>query len=604
MTPPAPGPPLRRGSPVVPVLLALVALTGCAQGLPTRGDVRTVRPVAADEQRYDAQLRRIPAAPQPGQSPEEVVQGFLAAGAELDVAQLFLAPGATWQSDQDAVVFDAAPKVAVVQTPPGADRAEATANLEPVLFLAPDGASRPATAADRAVSLSLGLRRESSTGQWRITSAPPVLPLRARDLPQARRRGTLAWVSPDGKRLLRDSVLLPAAGRDELLADALSRLLAGPGPRLRAAGVGSALPVGTRPLQLRQGTATEVVVDLDDAARRLRPEDVALARAQVAATLLSVQGVARVRILVEGQPLRPPGVNDAGVVTAADVAAVEAAGSGPGTQEPYVVGADAHVLPLRPEAAAAPLTAVAGLAISGGGRTTATLRRSPDGRSTPQVAATAAGTPVALAGPGGWSSVSWSPDGALWLVRDGRVLLRRAQASPQPVQVRERPAPLTTAARPGSAPAPPLLRSLVVARDGVHAVGVTQGRQLVVGLLSSTDSLLTDLHAVAPRLRGVTVAAVDSAAGESAVAAGTAPGHGGAPAAVHRVALVAPDPGSELDGDLALLPAPCPGAVVPESLGATDGQPLLAGCPDGRVKRLVTGSWSDAGGGRFPAWSG
>lgn len=566
-------------------LLAPLALVACG-GLPTRQEIRTVRVVTADEPRADVDLRRIPALPEQGQTPEAVVRGFLAAGAELDVARQFLTPDNRWDPEAGAAVFDGTPTVTTDPAAlPDATSVTVSVGLDVVLRIARDGSTRPdATSGE---PFSLVLVRPSERDQWRISSVPDVLPLRGRDLAQARRPGTLTWLAPGGRTLLADPVLLPSR-RDALLATAVDRLLAGPSARLAEVGVASALPTGTSAVRVVQ-SGDEVLVDLAAVARATPPAQKALARAQVAGTLLSLPGVAAVRVLVDGQPFLPPGVRDDAPLTSADVAAVAAAG-GPGGTPPaaYVVGAGGHVEPLgsREEPVAAGGTVA--LAVAGDGQRTATLRRGADGAVTLQVAQTPGATGVQVGGVGGWSSVSWARDGGLWLVRDGRPMLRREGQEPQPVDA-------------GGA----LLRSLLVAPDGVHAVAVSSAGGLMAGLVSSSPPRLTDLHPVARRLRQVSRVAFDPAGPGVVLATGRvqAPGDESA-TAVWRVSVGVPDPTTDdLDGRPVQLPPPCARAAV-ESLGGGPGQQSLAGCPDGTVRRLSSGDvWEPAGGGRLPTWS-
>lgn len=641
---------------LVAVLVAGMGGTaaGCG-GLPTRSDVRVVRTVAADEPRADVELRRIPAEPLAGQTPVEVVEGFLRAGADLAVARLFLAQGSTPLDGEDAVVFDDPPTAMEIGPSPRTNDTTVIASVDPVLLITAEGAPRAVQPKrSGALRLSITLHRDASNGQWRITSRPPVLPLRARDLPQARRAVSVAWRSADRVRLVREPLLLPVSG-DDVLSVTMKALLAGPTPRLRAAGLATALPEGTL-TSLVTRVDDEVVVDLQLQGRRIPPEDAATARAQVAATLLSLPGVDRVRVRVDGTPLVPTGVRDDGSVTAADVAAFDAAAAGGAARpEPYVVGAGERVLPLSaetrplspptttslpptssptaapagrrppgglpsagpPAAGTAPVGAVTALAIGPGARPTVTLRGSGD-TVIVQLAPTPDGVPVALDQPGPWTSAGWSRDGSLWLVRGGQVLVRRLGGGLAQVTVQARPAVLGYGGSvPGAAPDAPALRTLTVAADGVHAVGLSTTGTLVAGLVSADASLLTDLHPVLPSVTGITALALADDGGTTALIA-----HADG---VVRVGIAASDPG-DLRAVATDLPTACPprgtGAATPspapsptlsagagaggggvQVLAATPGEQPLVGCADGRVRRLSGGTWELAGGGRLPTWS-
>lgn len=570
-------------------VLAGLLLTSCG-GLPTPDDVRVVRPVTADERRADVELRRIPAAPQVGQTAEEVVQGFLAAGADLEVARRYLAVGTAWQPLR-ALVFEDAPAVVVAATDAAAVSTSATVRLDPVLEIAEDGASRPVIVAP--APLTLSLVRSAATGEWRISALPDVLPLRARDLAQTRRAATLAWLTPGRRGLFRDPVLLPGS-RDQLLSAAVTQLLAGPSSRLVAAGVTTALPPGTRANRVTP-VGDGVEVDLDPTAQAADPSQTALARAQLAATLLSLPGVNRVRVLVEGQPLLPPGVRDDGVLTAADVAAVLATTGGGEAAPEALVAAGGRVQPLQGGSPPAPPTPLTALAVGADGQATASLLRLPGGLVAPQVAPSRRDTPVTVGEPGAWTSLAWSPDGALWLVRGGQVLLRPRDGGAL--------RPVTGVRLEGM---PVAMGRLLVAPDGVHLVGVTGDGRLVAGLAVSAAAAVTDLHEVAPGLRGVELLALATQEGRVVATGRLGTARPDSRPRVWRVDVAAPDPsasGDDLTGALFALSAPCPVGTT-ASLGGRPGQPTLAGCADGTVRRLTGTTWEAAGGGRLPTWSG
>jgi len=576
------------------VTLLAAALTGCGS-LPTPNGVRDVRAVAQDEPRDDVDLRRIPAGPQRGQSPQEVVQAFLAAGADAEVARQFLTPGNPWDPARRVVVFRGTPVVPDVPSTSPSPVAVAV-ELAPLLTVREDGSTVPGGPD----SMGLQLVRLPA-GEWRISQVPDGLPLREADLATTLRRVVLTWLAADRRSIVREPVLL-AAGRNDLLDATVAALGKGPSDRLRAAGVTSALPPGAGFLRVvaRGGGVT---VDLDPGAVTGSRADVAVLRAQLAATLLSLPGVTSVRVQVQGQPLLSAGATVDAPLTAADVAAFDRDVPGPALTAYVAEGAGVHRLRGGPAAAATDLTA---LAVAPDGQRVALLRRVPGGVR-PEIAedpALADAKP--LAPPGPWTSVSWGRDASLWLVRDGRVSVRLRAGGPVDV-----PSP----------PGTPRLRYLRVAPDGVHAVGVAVDGSLVTALVDPGGSapVLTDVHPVVPALSGVTaVAYVDGGtggaralvAGTVAMPAGPDAGDRDLPTArsvrrtgLFRVLLDAPDPlaGDDLSGRVDPVAAACRGPVAADSLSARPGVPALAGCPDGQVYRL-DGEWVPAGGGRFPAW--
>ncbi len=91
------------------VALAAALLTGCSS-LPTSGPVRAGRDLQAD--RDDVGVRVIGQPPVPGSRPQDIVRGFLQAGADFvndhAVARLYLAPAARerWKPSTGTAVYD------------------------------------------------------------------------------------------------------------------------------------------------------------------------------------------------------------------------------------------------------------------------------------------------------------------------------------------------------------------------------------------------------------------------------------------------------------------------------------------------------------------
>ena len=575
------------------VLAAASVLTGCG-GLPTPAGVRSVRTVAPNEPRDEPVFRRIPAGPQSGQSPAEVAAAFLRAGAAPDVAKQFLAPGSSWDPETlPTVVFTGTlplPRAAPVAGAPG--RQLARVAVDALLDIATDGSTSPALRSPRPV-VELALIRDSA-GDWRVAVPPDVLLVRDTDLQQARRRVVLGWLGPD-EHLVRDSVLLPVPD-DDLPSAVVGALLQGPPRRLTQVGVTTRIPPLTKAVRvaLEGGTLS---VDLDATALSIPPSATALVRAQIAATLQSLPNVGSVVLRVQGQPLLLPGRAGDTPVTVTDAAAYDPGVPAPGLA-PLALGAKGSLGPIDPAGRApagrappgrAPGGTLEGLAVDADGRRTARLQTTAGGVDPQLLQTPDATSPSELAGPGPWTSVAFGRDSSLWLVRGGQVLERPRDGTLQPVRT------------------PVALRRLVIAPDGVHAVGITADSGLVagvVGLPQPGRPAVLALRPVAPAVRDAVDVAFDSSDGDVVVlrdgADGDAPGRGTGSAAL--VSVDAPDPdGGDLVGDVRALPVPCPRAQAAAVTGRPREAPLV-GCPDGTVRRLEGQTWAPVGVGRFPTW--
>lgn len=92
----------RRG--ILSAVVGVALLAGCA-GIPTSGDVQTVR---IDSDPVEVPSIALPESPQPGQSPEEILEGFIRAGrgpqTNYSVAREFLAPGTEWSGTARVLV--------------------------------------------------------------------------------------------------------------------------------------------------------------------------------------------------------------------------------------------------------------------------------------------------------------------------------------------------------------------------------------------------------------------------------------------------------------------------------------------------------------------
>jgi hypothetical protein len=291
-----------RARRAVPAFLAVAAtaLVGCSE-IPTSGPV-----TRGDEVRAvvdEPAVRVLPRDPVVGQSPEEVVSGFLEASASFEndheVARRFLSPDAAESWDEDA-------GVTVIDNNPGyrLDRIRGGVRLvaEQVARIGSDGAFRPLgpTVIDPVFEL------DRVGDSWRITDLPPGLILDRIETSLAFRAFELYFMNPQRALLVPDPIYLPLdqAGSATSLVQSL---LGGPTRWLDPA-VQSMIPTGTKlvvgSVPVDNGVAR---VDLSADFLESDVEQREQAAAQITTTLLGLSStVTGVAISVEGSPLQLP----------------------------------------------------------------------------------------------------------------------------------------------------------------------------------------------------------------------------------------------------------------------------------------------------------
>lgn len=279
------------------LLAGLLAVTGCTT-LPDSGSVQTRQESTApdaDEAPYFA-----PPGPAKGDTPDEVVTGFLTAmqanppGAE--VARRFLARDVreTWTPSLGTIVYEAAPVHAEGTT--------VRVRFSNVQRLDARGGwiTRPP---GEASTLRLHLVRED--GEWKIADPPDALAVPASYFSTLFEPFDLFFFDQTRRVLVPQRIYLPTG--EQNATNLVRRLLLGPGGSLSAV-TRTAFPPGT---MLELGVVvsdTDVAeVPLSRQVRALSPQDLDAALAQLARTLSQVPGVRRIRLTVDGAPVPLPG---------------------------------------------------------------------------------------------------------------------------------------------------------------------------------------------------------------------------------------------------------------------------------------------------------
>ncbi|GIG28234.1 LpqB family beta-propeller domain-containing protein [Cellulomonas marina] len=294
----------RRRGVLAPLVAALlVVLAGCVS-IPTSGPV-TEGAVAVDE---GGRIDVLAEGPQEGAQPEEIVQGFLLAGAagfgdDFVVARQFLTGDARaeWSPLAGVVV---AGSVDLQRT----STSEVSVSVPVVARVDADGRYAEA-AAGAAQQVTYGLVQGAS-GEWRIASLPDGLVLPRSVFATQFRSAPLWFLSPDRTSLVPEVRWFPERN---LATAVVQALLAGPSPWLRDA-VATAVPDGARLVGSVPVDAAGVAqVTLAPPAAVLEA-DRGLLLAQLEATL-ALPRVSRAQVSSGDVVLEDPVALESGVVT-------------------------------------------------------------------------------------------------------------------------------------------------------------------------------------------------------------------------------------------------------------------------------------------------
>ena len=581
---------LRAGS--LTTALALVA--GCG-GLPVHEDVTVVRSVPPGIVQDTPEIRKLPAGPPPGASPEELVRGFLEAAADPAdahaLARSFLAPGGSWQDGAGITVYEPASlKVSLVKNAPGGPAVAVAVQRR--LQVDADGGYRPAPG-----PVLLRYPVTAVGGQWRVRNAPPGILLTPRDVERSYGAVVLADLTADRTLLVPDPVLLPVS-RTAVPAATMRYLLRGP-TRWLAPAATTALPAQVQLLGTATLDAGTVTVDLSLPAGAVSSAAWAAYTSQVRATMGALPGVKDVRLLLSGRevsehhlqvpradeqapPSSPVAVAPGGVVR------FDPAAPGTGGEDLVEVsGAVRQAVPLPTPADET----------SGGAPRIAVLMAVGGGVLTPaQVGANGSSEPVAP--PGHYAAATWLRSAGLLTVTatEAEPLLapqaafERAGSGGTPGEsAGEEPLKVTA---PGLADLGPVV-ALVASADGARVMAVAGppgSRRLYLGRVARPGNSITLSGWTAVTADGLDVAdAAWSGALDLVVL-----GDSGRRRGLWRLSLDSLTPLTALEA-----PAlPC----VPTSIAAAPQRPILIGC-SGRIWSWHEASWTAVAAGDLPAYS-
>lgn len=276
----------------------LLVATGCS-AIPTSGPIGTIAPTQATGQDDGFSFEAI--GPQPGQSPEDVVQGFLTAGADsqdaYSTAREFLTPDLAkkWDANAATTVRNSEPRIAASDADTGKYRAE----MRVTTRIDADGIRTDPQKPERA---ELAFELTQVGGQWRISKAPDGIVLDAGLFGQIFQPHTLYFPDLTGTYAVPDiRWFANRQGRNATLVNALMR---GPAPYLKGA-VSTVFPEGAKlardavPVEdhvARVELESWVVADADNDARARMVEQLRL-------SMKGVADIDSVQLSVDQQPI-------------------------------------------------------------------------------------------------------------------------------------------------------------------------------------------------------------------------------------------------------------------------------------------------------------
>lgn len=278
-------------------ILLTVVLTACA-GLPTNGPVNAGQAITEGE--ADSDFVFIPDGPVRGATPQQIVEGFIAAGSgprgNWETAKEFLADDlkSTWKPQSGVTVYR-----------PGERRLTEAAEDEFVLTVTPvatvdDTGALSAVGDEGEIPLAFTLA-EQSDGQWRITQAPDGIVLDLNRFRAVFGSYDLMYFDTTWTYLVPDERWFPKSYAGTSIAQAL--VDGAPSPWLDGA-VATSFTDGARLAQpsvpVRSGRVAEV--SLEEAARALDPTVLSRMQTQLETSLLTA-GITGVDMVVGAQIL-------------------------------------------------------------------------------------------------------------------------------------------------------------------------------------------------------------------------------------------------------------------------------------------------------------
>ena len=290
---------LRRLATALVVCVALLLPAGCVR-MPESGPV--VETSSGGNASIDEPAYIVPRPPQQGNSPADVVKGFLDAMTafpiEFTVARQFLSVDAraSWNPGLKTITYGEA------STPRGAPP-KVSVTLTDADVLDERGAWRgPLPRNDRVLQFPMARDEE---GQWRISEAPNALVVPETWFEQRFRQVAVYFFDPSAQVLVPEPVFVPLG--EQLATTLTAALLRGPGPQLADVSR-SFIPPGLK-FSVSVPVSADGVADiaLTGDVGQQTPQAINLMLAQFAWTLRQEPAIRTLRVTIGGQPIQVPG---------------------------------------------------------------------------------------------------------------------------------------------------------------------------------------------------------------------------------------------------------------------------------------------------------
>lgn len=475
--------------------VAAAVACGCAT-VPTGGPVVPEKiPPAGGPQAGDYEQLIAPP-PQPGWSPEQIVSGFLLAGADFTgdhkVAAEYLTPAArrSWNPGSTATVFSN-PPVADIVGQAGSAATVHVSGQQAATIGGSQGEGEYVAAAHGGSHFSATFDLRKVKGQWRIADPGNQLLLTSNDVARAYRSQDLYFLDPSMSVLVPDPVFVPVEASQ--VRQSVTSLVHGATGWLSQA-TRTAFPPGTRLINVQE-SGDVVRVDLGGAAAGTTQHQQELMSAQLVWTLRTFPDAAQnLNLILEinGQPVSLPSIGSAQQPVATSWQSYNPSDVGGGSSLPaFYVGNANRVQMLNSVASASQATPVPGEAGTGNVALNQ-IAVSPDA-ATSRIAGISPGDDAVYTGGlsprgslslqlsgKGFTNPSWDRNGNLWVagVSGGKTGIWMLAGGAHPVQVQ---------VPSGYGP----VQALRVARDGARIALITgtgSGQQLLVGAIVRTGS--------------------------------------------------------------------------------------------------------------------
>jgi hypothetical protein len=288
-------------------LCIVLGLAGCA-GVPDSGAVKDEKSLPLIAEADD--VRVLAESAHAGQSPVEVVRGFLRAAASFEddhaVARTYLEGRAAsaWRPS-GSVVYGDGPDPRIVLTSSTPTTAVVSFSAPKVADISADGTWRPAPANTVLRDRFTLVKR---AGEWRMSAPPPGLRLTPGDIERSFRAVSVYYLNPGRDVVVPDHRYLPVQRR--ALSTALVRALLDGPSRALAGAVRTAVPAGTKLIGTAPVVDGIVTVDLSRAVLDADARGLVELSAQLVWTLRELGAeFTGLRLLAEGAPLKVAGAS-------------------------------------------------------------------------------------------------------------------------------------------------------------------------------------------------------------------------------------------------------------------------------------------------------